>query len=359
MTLITKLPNSCEGDWINCTNAQIDDTNYAETTTNAISCIWKNFGFPLLHHLINTIKVKVKTYTGDSKHSISLKVWNGSEFGQSHYITPVSICLEEIIDVTDDFSWTGEMIEQIKIQLTSDIGGGPSSKKWVRCCFIEIEVNYTIGQVYIATLANPKENNTISFSILGYSFLGWSYMNIGASTGWIYRGYIEWDISSIPDSVSIKKVVLKYHGYEHNIDCHIHGMLSFQPSSRSPTQTDYQKIFGEINEGKIYANLIGFPEVGIEKEIDLGSNGILDLKNQLSSDWFAIGFQSNNEEALKVSRIYLKEYVDAKPKPTLYIEYSFDPPTLSSGKIFIIDKENNLFRVEPSDLSEEEKLDVS
>lgn len=358
---VIKSPISCDEGWANCTNAHTEDANYAETLTDATSCIWE-FGFDPLHHLINSVKVKVQTYTGNAaKHSINLAVWNGSAWSSPHSITPTTLpCTEQIIDVTEDFTWTSEMIEQIKVRLTSDIGGGLSGKKWVRCCFIEIEINYTIGSIYIATLSNPTDDDTITYSTF-YYFSGWNYLQIGASTGWLYRAYVEWDISSIPDSVFIQKVVFKYHGYTHNIDCKIREMLDYQPSSGPKTFENCEKIFNEIGEGTIYVDPSGFPEVGINKEIDLGSDALLDLQNQLTSDWFAIGIQSDNEGILQSSNIWAEEKIEADPSPTLYIEYNIQLPT---GKMFLLDKENHLFRIgltneeKTSELTEEKCLNL-
>lgn len=131
----------CDGGWTDCTNAHIEDANYAEMATDGIQCVWSNFDFPTISQ-INSVEVKVQTHVGnDSKHGISLEVWNGSEWGPIHNITPTEVaCTEEIIDITGDFIWTGEMVEQIKVRLTANIGGGAPADKWVRCCFIEITV---------------------------------------------------------------------------------------------------------------------------------------------------------------------------------------------------------------------------
>lgn len=132
----------------------------------------------------------------------------------------------------------------------------------------------------------------------------------------IERGYVEWDISSIPDSATIIKVVLRYHGEYHTIDCHIHEMLGARPSISGD-----QAVYDEAGEGTVYADPADFPVVAANQQVDLGASAASDLQSQLSSDWFAIGIQSDSEATPATSAIYSEEYTSADPKPILYVEY--------------------------------------
>ncbi len=131
------------------------------------------------------------------------------------------------------------------------------------------------------------------------------------------RGYVEWDISSIPDGAIITDTVFKYHGRQNQIDCRIREMLGYQPSLG-----DGSSIFTEAGEGTIYADPAGFPEVGATKQVDLGASADSDLQSQLSVDWFAIGIQAETEGSTSTSHIYAEEYDPPTPPPTLYVEYS-------------------------------------
>jgi len=143
-----------------------------------------------------------------------------------------------------------------------------------------------------------------------------------------YRSYIEWDISSIPDGATITDIIFKYHGYTNNIDCHIHECVGQRPSTAGDGA-----LYDEIGEGTVYADPAGFPEVGTNKQVDLGASADSDLQNQLTADWFAIGIQSDNEGTKAVSNIRSEEYAST-PDPTLYVEYTVPPPVAEVNVIF-------------------------
>jgi len=144
------------------------------------------------------------------------------------------------------------------------------------------------------------------------------------------RAYVEWNVSSIPDNAIVSDTVFRYHGSDHDIDCHIHEMLGAQPSVQANNNAGNQAIYDEAGEGTVYADPAGFPEVGENKQVDLGASADSDLQSQLSSDWFAIGIQADTEVSALYSTIYSEERATANPKPTLYVEYT---PTGWQGKI--------------------------
>lgn len=143
---------------------------------------------------------------------------------------------------------------------------------------------------------------------------------------WLYRGYVEWDISSLPESAMVSLLKFKYHGATHNIDCHIHEMMGTRPSTGGN-----QAVFDEAGEGNIYAEPAGFPEAGTTKEVTLSAQAITDLEAQLGVNWFAIGIQSDNEATTIYQDIASEEYGGVTPPPTLYIEYiDVQPPTVTT-----------------------------
>lgn len=142
----------------------------------------------------------------------------------------------------------------------------------------------------------------------------------------VRRAYVEWDISSIPDNAIIINTIFKYNGESHNIDCHIHEMLGARPST-----SGNQAVFDEAGEGTVYYDVAGFPVIGVNKEADLGPSADSDLQSQLSADWFAIGFQSDDEGTTAASQIRSEEKAAANPKPTLYVEYTVNPAPETLG----------------------------
>ena len=178
-------------------------------------------------------------------------------------------------------------------------------------------------------LSDPTEDGNVSE--VYFRDNSYSRLCINLDPEWdICRAYVEWDTSSIPDQAIITKTVFKYHGSRHDVDAHIHEMLGARPSTSSD-----QAVYDEAGEGTVYADLAGFPEVGADKEVDLGSSANSDLQSLLDEDWFAIGIQSDNENFLAgYSTIMSEEYENADPKPTLYAEYTL------SKKYVIITSEN-------------------
>jgi len=176
---------------------------------------------------------------------------------------------------------------------------------------------------YTSTLSNPTEDGHIvrygAVDRSGYARDSTGdvirmYWSSGYQTYAGYRGYVEWDISSIPDGASITKVVLKYHGKATGSGAHIHEMVGTRPSKSSDSA-----VYNEAGNGTVYADPSGFPAVGTNKQVDLGASAASDLQNQLSSDWFAIGLDF---EGTSAAEIYAEEYSSASPRPTLYVEYT-------------------------------------
>ncbi|GAI76025.1 unnamed protein product, partial [marine sediment metagenome] len=160
------------------------------------------------------------------------------------------------------------------------------------------------------TLSDPTEAGRIHwiFEPSSYSRGGVPYM--GWYGTYAYRGYAEWDISSIPDSATILDTVFKYHGLRHdaNSDCHIHEMLGCQPSEQPSTNIGNEAVWDEIGEGTVYVDPAGFPVVATNQEVDLGTTADSHLQSQLANDWFAIGFQLDTESPTRLAQIYTWQY---------------------------------------------------
>lgn len=174
---------------------------------------------------------------------------------------------------------------------------------------------FVIASPDTATFDNPTEDGCITSSF-GRDSTG---IRIRIDSITSYIGYVEWDISSIPDNSIITDVVFKYHGEQGYLDCHVREMLGARPSTSSN-----EAVFNEASEGTVYYNTPGFPAVGTNRQVDLGTDADSDLQSQLSEDWFAIGIQviSPGED---YSRIWSEEWGDATPNPTLYVVYEEDP----------------------------------
>ena len=182
------------------------------------------------------------------------------------------------------------------------------------------------------TLSDPVDAHYTSYSQNSgsyYRILMWDIWFGNDEETSTTRGYVEWDISSIPDEATITSVVFKYHGYEHWIDGHIHAMAN-KPSAQSNDPTGNGVIYNDAGDGTVYADPAGFPELGPQKEVDLGLDAASDLQAALVNDWFAIGLQSDAEilgsdVGSCILGIYtIPDWVgtSADPKPTIEVTYT-------------------------------------
>lgn len=138
----------------------------------------------------------------------------------------------------------------------------------------------------------------------------------------IYRGYIEWDISIIPNNATIDVIKFIYDCVYSTNDGHIHESVGTRPSTASALT-----IWNECGEGWIYAQPDGFPVVKTNQIVTLGAtsaaSACVELQAQLSNNWFAIGLQGN-DEGTENKYAYIRDSTQeaAVPKPSLYVEYN-------------------------------------
>ncbi len=211
-----------------------------------------------------------------------------------------------VLSNASDFVWV-----QISINVPAGAVGGDHAGT-IEVHF-QASTHWASNTPVVATFSNPTEDGHIDTP-------GWSRQNtltslLFGSSYPLSRAYIEWDISSIPDTAIITKVVFKYHGESHTHDGHIHEMVGTRPST-----SGNEDVYNEIGEGTVYADPDGFPIVGTNQEVDLGTSAVSDLQSQLTSNWFAIGLQSDGDGTY--SSIYAEEYGSANPPPTLEVTYT-------------------------------------
>ncbi|MBN1281174.1 MAG: hypothetical protein JXA00_05950 [Candidatus Thermoplasmatota archaeon] len=164
-----------------------------------------------------------------------------------------------------------------------------------------------------ATFDNPTEDGTIAFSLLEMNWEKITGENtIDFMSGAMPRcGFIEWNISSIPDGATIEDAIFYYHGNTNTGDNEIYQLL-VQPSASTGDE-----IYGGIDT--LYTDDENFPVVGPNQQIDVGADAESDIQNQLNDGWFAILISGAGGVP---SKIYAEEYGDANPKPTLEVTYT-------------------------------------
>jgi predicted nucleotidyltransferase len=163
------------------------------------------------------------------------------------------------------------------------------------------------------------------------------YYEVGGDGRWD-RGFIEWDISSIPDDATITDVVFKYHGETNNASSltYIYSMEN-QPSAQPDTTGSgggNKTIYDDAANGNAYlSGSSTFPEIGESKQIDLGSTADSDLQSNLTTNWFAIGLKNDEGTAGQKDSIYSSEYSTANPSPTLYVNFTYAEDTTPPAAI--------------------------
>ncbi len=143
-----------------------------------------------------------------------------------------------------------------------------------------------------------------------------TFYNVAGS---VRRGYVEWDISSIPDDATIDDVDFNYHGYV-AVNSQHEGQI--YPMELRPSVSGNEDVWNDIANGTKYYGANGFPEIGTGKTVDLGSSADSDVQSHLALDWFAIGLKGEDEVTQgRTKRFYSEDFASANPKPTLQVTY--------------------------------------
>lgn len=174
-----------------------------------------------------------------------------------------------------------------------------------------------------ATLNNPTVDGYVLYNGSIYTLNDTdTSLYISGVAGSNYRAYVKWDVTSISDDATIQDTIFKYHGESSGVDTEIY-QIENDPLAA-------QAIYEDARNGTVYADVADFPEIGTDKQIDLGASADSDLQAQLTSNWFAIGLSTGGTTG--PSSIYSEEYGSVTPPPTLYVTYIVDTtaPTYSN-----------------------------
>lgn len=163
----------------------------------------------------------------------------------------------------------------------------------------------------------------------------------------------EWDISSIPNGVTIDDVDLRYDVDLVNapaINCDW-TPIQFQPSLYSNTATDAEQLWNDIVNGTEFVdNSSQCTTTGNGKLLDLGTNADTDLQDNLVSDWWAVGFKPDSltrdadQHQINLSDLQIQvTYTNAPPNAITdlttsnitfeSIDLSWSQPNLDNGTL--------------------------
>ncbi|MBN2015469.1 hypothetical protein JW766_01420 [Candidatus Dojkabacteria bacterium] len=180
-----------------------------------------------------------------------------------------------------------------------------------------------------AVFDNPSEDATIE-NLDGLTFTKETSTEY-LTTGIIYfiegyqidRAYAEWDISSIPDGVTIIDTLFRYHGQTDGDDnSQIISLMNYQPTTRPA-----QDLYDDIETEPAYLSLWN-PVVAPNQEVDLGTDADNDVQSQLANDWFALGFLNEESTQAEYDEIRSEDNTgNPTPPPTLVVTYEGYTPS--------------------------------
>ncbi len=103
---------------------------------------------------------------------------------------------------------------------------------------------------------------------------------------WIWeRGWVEWDISSIPDAAQISNVICRV--YRTEITGTYPGVRLYQMTNRPSGPADAVTLYNDAGDGNLYGE---FSSTSGWNSITLSQSARTDLQSRLADNWFAIGF---------------------------------------------------------------------
>ena len=174
-----------------------------------------------------------------------------------------------------------------------------------------------------ATLDDPTEDGYILWNSMIESYdrvKDESYDILFGGESWIgYRGYVEWDISSLAGATLSANPVFRYISYYEDATDEEINPITEEP----PSEATDANLYSYIGSGKSYVDPFDLEE----GEVDLGASAKSDLQDAMgtSQSWFAIGFQSPADEGEFEEELYSSVCTEESGcPPTLYVEYTLD-----------------------------------
>ena len=146
------------------------------------------------------------------------------------------------------------------------------------------------------------------------------------------RGWVEVDISSIPNGSEINSLTLYVRisdATSYTMNVYIRHMDG-QPSTVGGNGTYCGWIYGDIGDGTIYATVYNFGSSTGWKSYGLSSSACEDFEDRLSDGWFAVGFHPYSGDESFFNRVKLYPWVsDSRP----YLEVNYTPADIHDVRV--------------------------
>ncbi len=154
----------------------------------------------------------------------------------------------------------------------------------------------------------------------------------------IYRTYIEFDTTEIPDGATINSIeahltVSMSYFNEELLDIQQMDHTVSYWSSGEYDDAGNEALFNYItNETTKYVNDSPVFQSSGAQNISLGSTAASDMQSQLASNWFGVVLKNSTEIDDEAATFYCTEYSNSSYWPYLIVDYTYDtdPPTNAS-----------------------------
>lgn len=165
--LVQNNPVSCSGNWTSCSNANLNDLNRATaiaTNTANVTGKWNNYGFAIKDSaIIKNVSVRSDFFASNVRGFIVVQASgdNGASYGAKHTVGGNTAEQQFTIDLTNDLSWTGSMLNNTNFRVNATCIKSPQSSSNPTCNLDWIPVNVTYTPFDFSMSRNPS-NGTVA-----------------------------------------------------------------------------------------------------------------------------------------------------------------------------------------------------
>ena len=131
-------------------------------------------------------------------------------------------------------------------------------------------------------------------------------------------GYLEWDISKLPDSANLTSLVI---GYDCNYKPDGAASASIIDMNYRPSLSNVTRVYNDAWSGSNYRGSGVFPYEGENMGHEMSNGGRTEFDSQLDDDWFALGLQWLSGSSAQMTSFETGEST-AEPQPILYLEFN-------------------------------------
>ena len=186
-----------------------------------------------------------------------------------------------------------------------------------------------------------RDNNCTTGNLTSFPTAETVTVGIGSWANQCYRGFLEFDTSTIPDTATITDTDFKFEVKTILNNNNAMQSCVFVDTSTTRQTDTASTMWTAVGSGTNFLSDSTCTSVGTNKSVDLGSSADTLIQNKLSSDYFSFGLKSNDETTLggDFTQLYSADSGTwpnsnpATPYPTLSLAYltSATAPSVMAG----------------------------